>query len=81
MNKIQIKTLYKAVKDGWTYRGESHFRTYSSAERAINSLVKKGFLVKEDKGDPQYLTKYFPTVAAREYVAFAHVFFGDKNES
>lgn len=45
LTKTQTKTLHRAAKSGFTFMGDSHFRSFASAKRAINGLVARGYLI------------------------------------
>lgn len=66
MTKIQIKALRDAVKTGFTFVGDSIYSTRTQARRAINSLVREGYL--EPKVDSDGRTEYLPTELAWDFV-------------
>ena len=68
MNKTQEKAIQAAVKTGFTFAGDSIFSTYAQAKRALNSLVRLGYLEAETDKDGR--TEYKPTDFARDFVKY-----------
>lgn len=68
MNKTEIKAIKIAVKDGFTFAGDSFFSTYIQAKRTLNSLVRNGYLMVEK--DIEGRTSYIPTDAAHDFVQY-----------
>lgn len=67
MNATQKETIKAAVKTGFTFKGDSHFKTFRSAKTAITALVKSGYLVAEQNS---FGTQYVPTLAAKDLVTY-----------
>lgn len=70
LNATQKQALNNAVKTGFTFAGDSFFKSYRSAKAALNSLVTAGFLLEEKD---EYGTSYKPTDAGRDFVEFGFV--------
>lgn len=68
MNKTESKAIKTAVKSGFTFVGDSIFSTYTQGKRALNSLVRAGYL--EATTDKEGRTEYTPTEAARYFVQY-----------
>lgn len=67
LNKTQIKAVSAAVKTGFTYNADSVYSSVAAGKKAINSLVKEGFLLFEDNS---YGGQYVPTDKAYTYVKY-----------
>lgn len=68
MNKTEIATVKNAVRTGFTFSGDSIFRTFAQAKRALSSLVRQGYLTAHT--DTEGRTEYKPTDAARDFVTY-----------
>lgn len=67
LNATQKQAIASAVKTGFTFAGDSFFKTFRSAKIALTSLVAAGYLT--EKKD-EYGVSYLPTEAARDFVAY-----------
>lgn len=67
MTKTELLTIQTAIKHGYTFRNDSHFNSHVHGARVINTLIKKGFLVKVDNGNG---VEYQPTQAARDFIKY-----------
>lgn len=67
MTKTEKLTLETAIKHGYTFKNDSHFKSYSTGNRVIINLIKKGFLVKVDNGNG---IEYQPTEAGRNFIKY-----------
>lgn len=64
LSTLEEKVVRDVVKTGFTFVGDSHFRTYNQATRCLQGLVGKGLIGKF--GDNEYK----PTAAALDYVEY-----------
>lgn len=67
MNKTELATIKTAVKHGFTFRNDSHFKDFNQGDRTIRALIKKGLLVKIDEGNG---TEYHPTQRAIDFLKY-----------
>lgn len=67
MNATQIKAVKTAVKSGFTYAGDSIFKSVRAGKQAIAALVAGGFLEFEAN---EYGGQYIPTNKARDFVMY-----------
>ena len=67
MNKIEITTIETAVKHGFTFRNDSHFKNFNQGDRTIRSLIKKEFLIKIDEGNG---VEYRATQQAKDFLKY-----------
>lgn len=67
MNATQIKAVNEAVKTGFTYAGDSIFKSLRSGKTAIAALVASDFLTFEENA---YGGQYVPTNKARDFVKY-----------
>ena len=67
LNRIELRTVQEAVKSGFTFAGDSHFRTFAQADRTIRSLCKREILIKVTDGGH---TNYRPTELARDIIKY-----------
>lgn len=69
LNEIEKKTLAVLVKGFFTFKGDSHFRTYRQATVTLNRLEKLGLLKREDHDQNMYVL----TPLAREWAKYSSV--------
>lgn len=69
MRPIEQKTLEVIARSTFTYKGDSHFRTYRQGELTLNRLERMG-LVKREDHDP---SMYVLTPLAREAAKYPNV--------
>lgn len=67
MDTTQTKALKEAVKSGFTYVGDSIFKSVRAGKVAIGALVSEGFLEFEQNA---FGGQYVPTNKARDFVAY-----------
>lgn len=67
MNATQIAAVKSAVKHGFTFTGDSLFKSFRAGKVAISVLVSKGYL--EAKSN-EYGTEYIPTERAQDFVKY-----------
>lgn len=67
MNATQTAAVKSAVKHGFTFSGDSFFKSYRAGKAAISALVAKGYL---DVKTNEYGIEYVPTNKAQDFVKY-----------
>ena len=68
LNKIELRTVQEAVKSGFTFRGDAHFRTWEQADRTIRSLLALHIL--RINHDDDGARDYRPTQLAHDIIKY-----------
>lgn len=68
MNKTEKNVVINAAKTGFTFAGDSIFSSFIQAKRALNSLVRQGYLAKKE--DKEGRIEYIPTEQAFDYIKY-----------
>lgn len=69
LNQIEMKTLAVVAKSHFTFKGDSHFRTYRQALVTLNRLERMNLLKREDHDQNMYVA----TLLAKEFVKYPNV--------
>ncbi len=71
LTAIEMQTLQSALKYGFTFYGDSHFKSCKTAIRVLHSLDKRGILQKtEHEGYGPY---FRPTQLGRDIIKYGSV--------
>ncbi|WP_035670085.1 hypothetical protein [Bradyrhizobium liaoningense] len=69
LNSTEKKTLEVLTKSFFTFKGDSHFRSYRQATAALNRLERLGLVKREDHDQSMYVA----TALAREWSQYPNV--------
>ena len=68
LSKIEMKTLVVAVRDGFTFAGDSHFRDGRQGVRVIRRMIAAGLMYAERDGEA--IIDYRPTQFGRDVIKY-----------
>lgn len=66
-DSIEDKTLRSAIRFGFTYQNDTHFKDWNQGNRIINKLVKNGMLYEYSH---EYGVDYRPTDQIIDYYKY-----------